>query len=104
MIVITNQPEAFLPHRKHAQIARSVNMATLRRVRGGPGIAYHTLYVCKCQVDPAGPVQWTVRELNPLPLPSNWGRLRHFWVTIHPDAIPTFMAVMESAETHESYC
>ncbi len=103
MIVVTKQPEAFLRYRKHAHVARSVNMATLKRMTAGSGVAHHTLYLCKCQVVPVGPVQWAVRELNPLRLPSDWGRLRHFWVTIHPNAIPTFMAVMESAETQENH-
>ncbi|MES2466353.1 MAG: hypothetical protein V4675_03540 [Verrucomicrobiota bacterium] len=103
MIVITKQPETFLPHRKHAHLAKSMNQAALRQIAGGAGFRHRTLYVAQCQLDPAGPVQWLVRELAPLPQASHWGRHRHFAVTLHPDAIATFVAVMESAETHESY-
>ena len=103
MIVLTKQPEAFLRHRKHAHVARSMKQAASRWVEAGTGFRHHTLYVCQCQVDSAGPVQWAVRELPPLPQAANWGRFRHFSITLHPDVIATFLAVMESAENHESY-
>ncbi len=74
-----------------------------RWIEGGTGFLHHTLYVSQCILDPTGPVQWTDRELDPLPQATNWGWLRHFSVTLHPDSVATFLAVIESAETHESF-
>jgi hypothetical protein len=100
LIVITNQHEVFLPHRRYAHVTTSLDEAALREIAGGSGFR-HTLYVCRCHVDPAGPALWTTQELDPLPQASHWGRHRHFAVTIHPDAVAAFMEVMESAENEQ---